>query len=138
MTRNRCLVWIAAATLATASLAACGADDSSGSAPMPTDGGGGMQAGAPSFQSFTVSPSVQCENRNAEAHMSFSTLNVVDIEIKIGSGKFAGTADYGPNESDVIASIPCSGAGTSSVQLRGCTEDHTCADSAAQPVEITA
>jgi ABC-type histidine transport system ATPase subunit len=69
--------------------------------------------------------------------MSYTTLNVVDIEIKIGSGEFEETAGYGPNESDVIATIRCSGAGSSTVQLRGCTEDHECADSPARAVTIT-
>lgn len=100
-----------------------------GPAAPTTDGGGGMQAGAPRFESFEVSGSVPCQDGNAEATMSYATLNVVDLEIKIGDGSFAETAGYGPDESAVVASIPCSGAGSSSVQMRGCTEDHDCVDS---------
>jgi hypothetical protein len=102
-----------------------------------TNGGGGMQAGAPSFQSFEVSSSVACQDGNAEATMSYTTLNAVDMEIKIGSGSFGETAGYGPNESAVVASIPCSGAGQSTVQMRGCTESHDCADSPVRHVTIT-
>jgi len=36
-----------------------------------------------------------------------------------------------------VVSIPCTGAGTSSVQLKGCTEDNTCADSPVRDVTIT-
>jgi hypothetical protein len=62
-----------------------------------------------------------------------------------GGGMSAGTrtassrarAGYGPNESDVVASIPCSGAGESSIQLRGCTEDDECAASESKTVTIT-
>jgi hypothetical protein len=106
-------------------------------APPTTSGGGSMQAGAPQFETFDVSSSVPCQGGNATAHMSFSTLNVVEIEISVGGGNFATTAGYGPNESDVVASIPCRGSGESSVQLRGCTEDHECVNSARQPVQIT-
>ena len=106
-------------------------------APPATNGGGSMQAGAPQFESFDVSPSVSCQGGNATAQMSFSTLNVVEIEISVGAGRFATTAGYGPNESNVVASIPCSGPGESSIQLRGCTEDHECVDSTRQTVQIT-
>ena len=110
-------------------------------APPPSNGGGsgggGMQAGAPQFLSFDVSPTAQCQNGNATAQMSFSTANVVSIEIKVGDGNFASTAGYGPNESSVVASIPCSGPGESSIELRGCTENQTCVNSAQQDVQIT-
>lgn len=109
-------------------------------APTPTDnggGGGGMDAGAPSFTSFTVSSPVECQSGNATVNMSYETMNVASIEIKIGDGRFEGTAGYGPNESSVVASIPCSGAETSSIQLRGCTENNTCAESSKESVEIT-
>ena len=96
-----------------------------------------MSAGAPSFTSFDVSGSVPCEDGNATATMSFTTINVVSIEIKIGDGGFESTAGYGPNESDVVAEIPCSGAGESTIQLRGCTEDDECADSEPKTVTIT-
>lgn len=102
-----------------------------------TDGGGSMQAGAPSFATFEVSSSAPCQSGNAEVTMSYATINAVDMEIKIGGGSFAETAGYGPNESDVIASIPCSGAGESTVQMRGCTETHECADSPVRHVTIT-
>jgi hypothetical protein len=172
---RRPMMWVAAAIVAVAGLAACGDDDGGASAttqppapspsttqppvpspsttqppvpspstsqppapfPSTTDGGGGMQAGAPQFTSFTVSDSVPCANGNATATMSFTTMNVVEIEIKVGDGAFATTAGYGPNESAVVASIPCQGAGTSSIQLRGCTENHTCVDSPRRAVQIT-
>ncbi|MET0324334.1 MAG: hypothetical protein ABW219_03850 [Ilumatobacteraceae bacterium] len=131
-------------------LVSCGDDDDAGGTTTPvgqitnpalppttTDGGGGMSAGAPSFTSFDVSGSVPCEDGNATATMSFETINVVSIEIKIGDGEFESTAGYGPNESDVVASIPCSGAGESSIQLRGCTEDDECAESESKTVTIT-
>jgi hypothetical protein len=106
--------------------------------PAPTDnGGGGMDAGAPSFTSFSVSSPVECQSGSATVEMSYETVNVVSIEIKIGDGRFEGTAGYGPNESSVVASIPCSGAETSSIQLRGCTENATCAESSTESVEIT-
>ena len=96
-----------------------------------------MDAGAPSFISFSVSSPVECQSGNATVDMSYETMNVVSIEIKIGDGRFEGTAGYGPNESSVVASIPCSGSETSSIQLRGCTEDNTCAESSKEAVEIT-
>lgn len=141
------LVAISTVTLAAAFMAACGSDDDSGSgttapsAPSAPSseggGGGGMSAGAPSFTSFDVSSSVACESGNATATMSFTTENVASIEIKIGDGSFESTAGYGPNESSVVAEIPCSGAGESSIQLRGCTEDGECADSDSKKVTIT-
>jgi hypothetical protein len=70
--------------------------------------------------------------------MKYTTINVVSIAIKIGKGNFENTAGYNPNETAAVAEIPCSGAGTSSVQLRGCTEDDECADSPDQAVTITA
>ena len=96
-----------------------------------------MSAGTPSFVTFEVSSSVPCEDSNATATMSFTTENVAGIEIKIGEGDFESTAGYGPNESDVVAEIPCSGAGESSIQLRGCTEDNECAESERKTVTIT-
>ena len=69
--------------------------------------------------------------------MSFTTLNVVQMEIKIGDGRFETTAGYDPNETAAVASIPCSGAGESSIQLRGCTEDDDCATSEQLAVTIT-
>ena len=98
-----------------------------------------MQAGAPSFTSFELkSSSVPCDDGNATVHFGFETINVVDISIKIGDGKFEETAGYNPNETDVVASIPCTGAGSSSIQLKGCTEDDECAESEVQDVTITA
>lgn len=158
------LISVFVASLATFGLAACGSDDASTASTSPavptapntnppptnppvtnppvtnppaTDGGGGMQAGAPSFESFDVSSSVPCEGGNATVTMSYSTLNAVTMSIKIGSGNFEETAGYGPTEQSVVASIPCSGAGTSSVQMRGCTEDGQCADSPKRDVTIT-
>ena len=130
MSRRR-IARLSAVALAAIALAACGDDDDAGSSTTSpavptsptspvsptTDGGGGMQAGAPSFTSFEVSSSAPCEGGNAEVTMSFETMNVVDISIKIGDGSFEETAGYGPNESDVVANIPCSGAASSSVQL---------------------
>lgn len=105
--------------------------------PTTSDGGGGMQAGAPEFETFTVTSPVPCEDGNATTTMSFTTMNVVEIEIKIGAGSFEGTAGYGPNETAAVASIPCTGAGESTVQLRGCTEDDECVTSDAEKVTIT-
>lgn len=42
-----------------------------------------------------------------------------------------------PNETAALASIPCSGPGSSTVQLRGCTEDNECAESAVAKVTVT-
>ncbi len=50
---------------------------------------------------------------------------------------FAETAGYGPNETAAVVSIPCTGAGTSTVRLRGCTENNTCTESPARQVTIT-
>ena len=61
----------------------------------------------------------------------------MSIEIKIGGGEFESTAGYGPNETHVVTSIPCTGAGESTIQLRGCTEDDDCADSESKTVTIT-
>ena len=108
-----------------------------GGATTSTDPG--MQAGAPSFTSFELEESsVPCDGGNATVHFGFETINVVDISIKIGDGKFEETAGYNPNETDVVASIPCTGAGSSSIQLKGCTEDDECAESEVQDVTITA
>jgi hypothetical protein len=113
--------------------------------PTTTRGGGGattttdpgMQAGAPSFTSFEISSSVPCEDGNATVTMKYTTINVVSIAIKIGDGRFEETAGYGPNETDVVAEIPCSGAASSSITLQGCTEDNECAESDTLPVTIT-
>jgi hypothetical protein len=121
-------------------LTACGDDDDDsggGSGPTTADGGGGMSAGAPAFLTFEVSSSVPCQDGNATATMSFTTQNVVSIAIKIGDGSFEQTAGYGPNETDVVAEIPCTGAGESSIQLQGCTEDDECAESERKTVTIT-
>ena len=115
-------------------------------ATTTTRGGGattstdpGMQAGAPSFTSFALKESsVACEGGNATVHFGFETINVVDISIKIGDGKFEETAGYNPNETDVVAEVPCTGAGSSSIQLKGCTEDNECAESDVEDVTITA
>jgi hypothetical protein len=108
-----------------------------GGATTSTDPG--MQAGAPSFTSFALKESsVACEGGNATVHFGFETINVVDISIKIGDGKFEETAGYNPNETDVVAEIPCTGAATSSIQLKGCTEDNECAESEVEDVTITA
>jgi hypothetical protein len=109
----------------------------SGAPSTTQDGGGGMQAGAPQFLTFEVTPSVACESGNGEVTMSYTTMNVVDISIKIGDGDFEETAGYGPNETSVVASIPCSGATSSSVQLKGCTEDGECAESPVRDVQVT-
>ena len=69
--------------------------------------------------------------------MKWTTANVVTISIKVGDKPFAETAGYGPNETAAVVSIPCTGAGTSSVQLRGCTENNTCTESPARQVTIT-
>jgi hypothetical protein len=158
MTRHFRLFSAAVVVAAAFSFTACGSDSSSSdttastapstttpgaatttvpSSPTTDDGGGGMSAGAPSFTSFTVTSPVACEGGNADVTMAFTTANVVSIEIKVGSGGFASTAGYGPNETAVLASVPCSGAGESSIQLRGCTEDNECADSERLAVKIS-
>jgi hypothetical protein len=88
------------------------------------------------FDSFTVTSPVTCSNGNASATMAYSTRNAVSIAIKVGNGSFASTAGYGPNETAAVVSIPCSGAGTTTVQLKACTEDNTCTTSDPQAVEI--
>jgi hypothetical protein len=49
------------------------------------------------------------------------------------------TAGYGPNETSVVANIPCTvGEATEgSVQLRGCSESDACAESERQSVQIS-
>jgi hypothetical protein len=126
--------WSALALAAFGLVACGGADASSGT----SDGGGGMQAGAPTFETFDVSATAACEDGNAQVTMSYTTLNAVDMRIKIGTGNFEETAGYGPNETSVIADIPCTGAGESSVQMQGCVEDGQCADSPIRHVTITA
>ena len=50
-----------------------------------------------------------CQDGNATANDELHHAERRELEIKIGDGEFAGTAGYGPNESDVVAEIPCSG-----------------------------
>ncbi len=140
---RRSLLFAVPLLLVAVGMSACGDDDDDGGATTTAAAGGatttdpGMHAGAPSFTSFEVSSSVPCESGNATATMKYTTVNVVSISIKIGDGAFESTAGYGPNETSVVASIPCSGAGSSSIQLRGCTEDNDCADSDTKQVTIT-
>jgi hypothetical protein len=109
------------------------------STPSTTgDGGGSAQAGAPAFGSYTVTSPATCTNGNANVTMAYTTRNAVSIAIKIGNGAFASTAGYGPNETGVIAAIPCTGAGTSSIQLKACTENNTCTTSETKTVKIRA
>ena len=70
---------------------------------------------------------IEIENRSADSVIVF-------LDRCLGHTR---VADLGPNETDVVANIPCSGAGSSSVQLRGCTEDGDCADSPRRDVTIT-
>lgn len=145
------LVRAAIVLLAATSLFACSksdADKASSGSGTPTTAATTQESvasttatpsdGTPTFTSFDVSPSVPCESGNATATMSFTTENVESIEISIGGGEFASTAGYGPNESDVVASIPCSGAGTSTIQLKGCSGTDECATSDEATVDITA
>jgi hypothetical protein len=158
---RRSMLYAVPVLLVAVGVASCGDDDDSAATttvapttaapttqpdePTTTRGGGGattttdpgMQAGAPSFTSFEISSSVPCEDGNATVTMKYTTMNVVSIAIKIGDGRFEETAGYGPNETDVVAEIPCSGAGSSSITLQGCTEDNECADSETMPVTIT-
>ena len=147
MSRRR-IARLSAVALAVIALAAFRDDDVGSATTTPavptipttptTDGGGGMSAGAPSFTSFEASGSpAPARTATPTSTMSFATMNVVDISIKIGTGDFEETAGYGPDESDVVAEIPCTGAGSSSIQLRGCTEDGDCADSPRRDVTIT-
>lgn len=108
-------------------------------ATTTTDGGGGhAQAGAPQWETFEATSPVACKAGNATVTMKWTTLNVVSVAIKIGDGKFESTAGYNPNETAAVASIPCTGAGQSSITLRGCTENNTCADSPTRDITITA
>lgn len=135
-----------AVLFATTFVVACGddSDDGSGSGTTASGGGtatsdgGGASAGAPKFLTFEVSSSVPCEDGNATATMAYTTENVEEISIKIGDGEFATTAGYGPNETSVVAEIPCDGAGESTIQLRGCTAGDDCVDSDVADVTITA
>ena len=144
--RNRALLLLLVAFLMAIAVA-CGGDDDDdddtgggGNTTETTadDGGGSAQAGAPEFVSFEASSEVPCEGGNATVDMSYETINVVSIEIRIGDGNFEETAGYGPNETGVVAEIPCEGAGESSVTLKGCTEDNECAESDRKTVTITA
>jgi hypothetical protein len=105
--------------------------------PTTAAGGGGAQAGAPQWVTVEVTSPVPCQSGNATATMSYTTINVVTVAIKVGDGSFASTAGYNPNETHAVVDIPCKGAGSSTVQLRGCTEDGTCADSPVRDVTIT-
>lgn len=93
---------------------------------------------APSFTSFEVDGPVPCESGNATATMAYETENVETIAISIDGGEFASTAGYGPDETDVVASIPCTGAGEATIQLQGCNAADQCTDSDEATVEITA
>lgn len=149
---RRVLMAAAVVTLAATALLSCAKSDSdggSGTTAAPTTAAPTTEPaevtttaasadGKPSFTSFEVSSSVPCQGGNATATMSFETKNVESIEISIGGGAFASTAGYGPNESDVVASIPCSGATTSSIQLKGCNGEDVCATSDKKTVEVTA
>ena len=94
--------------------------------------------GAPKFLTFTASSPVPCQDGNATTHMAFTTQGVQDMAISVDGGPFAETAGYGPNETDVVASIPCSGAGSGTVQMKGCNVADECATSDEATVEITA
>lgn len=142
MNRRRTAVITGALVAATFALGACGSDEAATTTTAKkdtttTDGGGSAQAGAPAFTEFTATSPVPCKDGNATVTMAFKTINAVSIEIKIGDGKFESTAGYNPNESAAVASIPCSGPGESSIQLRGCTEDNECADSEVKAITIT-
>jgi hypothetical protein len=58
--------------------------------------------------------------------------------IDIGSTGFKESAGYGPNESGVVASVPCSGAGQSTIQMKGCNTSGACGESAKVAVTIEA
>lgn len=105
-------------------------DDASTTAAPSGDG--------PSFTSFEVDSPVPCESGNATATMAYETEDVETIAISIDGGAFASTAGYGPNETDVVASIPCTGAGEATIQLQGCNAADQCTDSDEATVEITA
>jgi len=137
------LIRALAITAIAVGLAACGSDDAASTTTAKkneattTNGGGGAQAGKAQFLTFTASSSAVCRGGNAEVTMSWTTENAVSIDIKIDQGEFASTAGYGPNEPSAVANIPCTGAGTGTIQLRACTEDHECTDSEVKSVEIT-
>ena len=69
--------------------------------------------------------------------MRYTTREIVDISIDVGGTGFKETAGYGPNETGAIAEIPCSGAGTSSVQLKGCNANRVCVESDKKPVTVS-
>ncbi|MFN8018857.1 MAG: hypothetical protein U0P45_12130 [Acidimicrobiales bacterium] len=94
--------------------------------------------GTPEFTSFEVKSPVPCQDGNATVHMAFTTENVQQMAVSVDGGEFAGTAGYGPNETDVVVSLPCGGAGTGTVQLQGCNAANECAESTKETVEITA
>ena len=128
-------------------LAACGDDDDdsdSASGGDTTAAGGGEAAttaagSGPAFLTFTASSNATCDDEgNAEVEMAYTTRDVVDISISIDGGAFAETAGYGPNETAVVADIPCTVgvAQEGSLRLRGCNQDGECAESETVTVEF--
>jgi hypothetical protein len=134
-------------------LAACGGDDDD-------DAGGGGETtttrsaettttarettttsggGTPAFLTFSVSESATCSDGNAEVTMAYTTRDVEDIAISINGGEFQETAGYGPNETDVVANLPCTAgqASEGSVRLRGCGAGNACAESEQKTVQIS-
>lgn len=97
-----------------------------------------LATGTPEFTSFEVESPAVCEAGNATVHMAYTTENVDQMAVSVDGGEFAGTAGYGPDETDVVVSIPCGGAGEGTVQLQGCTIKGECAESTKETVEITA
>jgi hypothetical protein len=70
--------------------------------------------------------------------MAWTTTDVDRLSIDIGGSGFKGTAGYGPNETSVVASVPCTGAGQSTIQMQGCNVAGACAKSEKVSVTIDA
>jgi hypothetical protein len=118
-------------------IAGCGSDEQSSTSSGGSDTTS-ASGGDPKFLTFDLtSTSEPCDSENATFTMSYSTENVDSMSIDIGGSGFAETAGYGPNESSVVAAVPCSGAGSSSIQMKGCNVSGACAESEKISVTIT-
>jgi hypothetical protein len=95
--------------------------------------------GGTAFLTFTASDSAPCSDGSAGVTMAYTTRDVVDISIAVNGGGFEETAGYGPNETGVVANLPCTAgeASEGSVQLKGCSDGGSCAESEKQTVQIT-
>ncbi len=105
------------------------------SSPGFSPGTGGVRG--PSFLTFRVMPGAVCTSGNATLTLAYTTKNVVDISIDVGGTGFKETGGYEANESSAVAAAPCKGAGTITVQMKGCSASGACTASAKSTVKIS-